>query len=285
MVAVLPSRESAAPKRYADGAVDTLVRLSAPHLSPASVRASMIPCCRAAVRSRVEPGGAGEARSSRPSGSVRTCGCVGGTGERVQAVLESGPGLHRCGMLLRTGSRRLRRNLGEVKQMLTVGSRRRAGAVDITVQWIKTSWTKQSRGGEAAARRNAAPVGFSLPRVPPGFAHFVQMSERDDFKPRSSQKDFREVGVSLRDEGDRLRVLARVEPLFGLPPRPRRPPAVRLLPGQWVHWQLNYRFTSALGIRGWSYWLDTFNIAYGPVDRDVFLSEPTVIVDECGPVR
>jgi hypothetical protein len=78
---------------------------------------------------------------------------------------------------------------------------------------------------------------------------------------------------------------ARVEPLFGLPPRPRRPPAVRLLPGQWVRWQLNYRFTSALGIRGWSYWLDTFNIAYGPVDRDVFLSEPTVIVDECGPVR
>lgn len=61
--------------------------------------------------------------------------------------------------------------------------------------------------------------------------------------------------------------------------------AVRLLPGQWVRWQLNYRFTSALGIRGWSYWLDTFNIAYGPVDRDVFLSEPTVIVDECGPVR
>lgn len=187
--------------------------------------------------------------------------------------------------MLRTGNRQLRRNLGDVKQMLTVGSRRRAGAVDITVQWIKTSWTKQSRGGEAAARRNAAPVGFSLPQVPPGFAHFVQMSERDGFEPRSSQKDFREVGVSLRDEGDRLRVLARVEPLFGLPPRPRRPPAVRLLPGQWVRWQLNYRFTSALGIRGWSYWLDTFNIAYDPIDRDVFLSEPTVIVDECGPVR
>ncbi|MEU6418183.1 hypothetical protein [Streptomyces spiralis] len=157
--------------------------------------------------------------------------------------------------------------------------------MEITVQWVKTSWTKQSRGGEAAARRNAAPLGFPLPRVPSELAHFVQMSERDDFEPRSSQKDLRELGVSLRDEGDRLRVLARVEPLFGLPPRPRRPPAVRLLPGQWVRWQLNYRFTSALGIRGWSYWLDVFNIAYGPVDRDVFLSEPTVLVDECGPVR
>ena len=137
----------------------------------------------------------------------------------------------------RTGSRHLRRNLGDVKQMLTVGSRRRAGAVDITVQWIKTSWTKQSRGGEAAARRNAAPVGFSLPQVPSGFAHFVQISERGGFEPRSSQKDLREIGVSLRDEGDRLRVLARVEPFFGLPPRPRRPPAVRLLPRQWVRWQ------------------------------------------------
>ncbi|WP_225877328.1 hypothetical protein [Streptomyces resistomycificus] len=47
----------------------------------------------------------------------------------------------------------------------------------------------------------------------------------------------------------------------------------------------NYRFSSAAGIRGWSYWLDTFNVAYGPVDSNVFLSEPTVLVDERGPVR
>lgn len=111
------------------------------------------------------------------------------------------------------------------------------------------------------------------------------MSERDGFEPHESEMDLRQVGLSLRDEGDRLRVLARVEPLFGLPPRPRRPPAVRLLPGQWVRWQLNYRFSSAAGIRDWSYWLDTFNVAYGPVDPNVFLAEPTVLVDECGPVR
>jgi hypothetical protein len=111
------------------------------------------------------------------------------------------------------------------------------------------------------------------------------MSERDGFEPHESERDLRQVGLSLRDEGDRLRVLARVEPLFGLPPRPRRPPAVRLVSGQWVRWQLNYRFSSAAGIRDWSYWLDTFNVAYGPVDPNVFLSEPTVLVDECGPVR
>lgn len=97
----------------------------------------------------------------------------------------------------------------------------------------------------------------------------------------------RDVGVSLRDDGDTLRVLAQVGPLFGMPPRPRRPPAVRLGAGEWVRWQLNYRFSSAAGIRDWSYWLDTFNIAYRPVsaDRDVFLSAPAVLVDERGPVR
>lgn len=157
--------------------------------------------------------------------------------------------------------------------------------METTVQWVRTFWTKRSRGGAAAARRNAVPVGFAMPRLPAGSAHFVQMSERDGFRPCSGEKDLDEVGVRLRDEGDRLRVHARVEPMFGLPPRPRRPPAVRLLPGQWVRWQLNYRFSSELGIHGWCYWLDTFNIAYGPVGRDVFLSEPTVTVDECGPVR
>ncbi|NJP64934.1 hypothetical protein [Streptomyces spiramenti] len=157
--------------------------------------------------------------------------------------------------------------------------------MEITVQWIRTSWTKHSRGGDAAARRNSAPTGFLVSPVPSSFAQVIKMSERDGFEPHESERDLRQVGLSLRDEGDRLRVLARVEPLFGLPPRPRRPPAVRLVPGQWVRWQLNYRFSSAAGIRDWSYWLDTFNVAYGPVDPNVFLSEPTVLVDECGPVR
>ncbi|MER6394931.1 hypothetical protein ABT263_02565 [Kitasatospora sp. NPDC001603] len=48
---------------------------------------------------------------------------------------------------------------------------------------------------------------------------------------------------------------------------------------------MNYRFSSAAGMQDWSYWLDTFNIAYGPADADVFLSAPPVLVDECGPLR
>jgi hypothetical protein len=157
--------------------------------------------------------------------------------------------------------------------------------VEVTVQWIRTSWTKQSRGGEAAARRNAAPAGFAVPAALPSGAHVVRMYERDGFDPQEGVEDLRKVDVQLREAEGRLRVLPRVQPLFAIPPRPRRPPAVRLEPGQWLRWQLNYRFSSAAGVRDWSYWLDTFNVAYGPVSADVFLSAPTVFIDERGPIR
>ncbi|MEU4654976.1 hypothetical protein AB0G32_13720 [Streptomyces sp. NPDC023723] len=157
--------------------------------------------------------------------------------------------------------------------------------MEITVQWIRTTWTKESRGGDAAARRNAAPVGFALPHEAVALAHVIRMHERDGFEPYDSREVLSKVDVQLREADDRLRIFPRVQPLFALPPRKRRPPAVRLVPGQWVRWQLNYRFSSALGIRGWTYWLDTFNIAYGPVNADVFLSAPTVFIDERGPLR
>jgi hypothetical protein len=111
------------------------------------------------------------------------------------------------------------------------------------------------------------------------------MHERDGFEPYDTQEDPGKVDVQLREANGRLRVFPRVKPLFALPPRPRRPPAVRLVPGQWVRWQLNYRFSSMAGMQDWSYWLDTFNIAYGPANAEVFLSTPTVFVDEQGPLR
>lgn len=73
--------------------------------------------------------------------------------------------------------------------------------------------------------------------------------------------------------------------MCALPPRQRRPPAVRLNRGQWARWQLNYRFSGAAGMQDWSYWLDTFTIAYGPVNTDLALSMPTVFIDEQGPLR
>jgi hypothetical protein len=84
----------------------------------------------------------------------------------------------------------------------------------------------------------------------------IRMHERDGFEPYDAQEERGKVDVQLREADGRLRVFPRVQPLLALPPRPRRPPAVRLAPGQWVRWQLNYRFSSALGIRagrtGWT---------------------------------
>ncbi|MFC0842196.1 hypothetical protein ACFH04_00350 [Streptomyces noboritoensis] len=157
--------------------------------------------------------------------------------------------------------------------------------MEITVQWIRTTWTKESRGGDAAARRNATPVGFAFPHEAAPLAHVIRMHERDGFEPYEGREVLSKVDVQLREADDRLRVFPRVQSPFALPPRKRRPPGVRLVPGQWVRWQLNYRFSSALGIRGWTYWLDTFNIAYGPVNADVFLSAPPVFIDERGPLR
>ncbi|NYI03577.1 hypothetical protein [Allostreptomyces psammosilenae] len=157
--------------------------------------------------------------------------------------------------------------------------------MEITVQWVRTSWTKRSRGGEAAVRRNAAPTGFVLPDAVGPLAHVVRMREEDDFRPRGALEELHAVDVQLREADGRLRVFPRIPPLFALPPRRRRPPAVWLVPGQWVRWQLNYRFSSAMGLRDWSYWLDTFNIAHGPVAADAFLGTPDVLVDERGPVR
>ncbi|WP_432247627.1 hypothetical protein ACRAR1_06600 [Streptomyces sanyensis] len=157
--------------------------------------------------------------------------------------------------------------------------------MEITVQWVRTSWTKESRGGESAARRNAAPIGFRLPHASRSLAHVVRMREEDGFRPHDTLGDLGEVDVQLREAEGRLRVFPRVQPLFALPPRRRRLPAVHLVPGQWVRWQLNYRFSSALGIRDWSYWLDTFNVAYGPVTGDLFCGRPDFCIDEQGPVR
>ncbi|WP_405444648.1 hypothetical protein OG350_01145 [Streptomyces achromogenes] len=48
--------------------------------------------------------------------------------------------------------------------------------MEITMQWIRTSWTKHSRGGKAAALRNAAPTGFLVSPVPASFAQVIRMS-------------------------------------------------------------------------------------------------------------
>ncbi|HYI15499.1 MAG TPA: hypothetical protein VEX37_08915 [Thermomicrobiales bacterium] len=157
--------------------------------------------------------------------------------------------------------------------------------MDVIVQVVRTSWTKRSRGGLEAARRNAAPIGFVLPTTRAPLVHEVFIEEVVGFEPRGlirSELAASEL-VQLRLEDGLLRVQCPVTP-WGMPRRWRRPPAVRLALGGWLRWQVNYRFAGSCG-GDWSYRLDTVNVAHGPVVLDVFLGVPTRHVDERAGLR
>ncbi len=154
--------------------------------------------------------------------------------------------------------------------------------VDVVAQWVRMSWTKKSRGGPAAARRNAAPVGFVLPTLNCPAVHEVLMDEAHHFEPRHATREGPpdRASVGLKEADGRLRVELAVTP-WSMPRRWRRPPAVWLQRGEWVRWQVNYRFSWPAARGGaWSYRLDTLNVAYGPTAADVFTRTPTRHVDE-----
>ncbi|GAA1031048.1 MULTISPECIES: hypothetical protein [Amycolatopsis] len=164
--------------------------------------------------------------------------------------------------------------------------------MDAVVQWVCTSWTKKSRGGAEAARRNAAPIAFPLPALTAPFTHVVRMGEETDFEPRCAawegERDKApsplDSTVRLDEADDLLRVKLETTHFGRRSGRPRRPPARRLARGEWLRWQVNYRFT---GFRSgnWHYRLDTLNVAYGPVSPDLFLGTPTHTIEELGFLR
>jgi hypothetical protein len=59
---------------------------------------------------------------------------------------------------------------------------------------------------------------------------------------------------------------------------------VLLKPGEWVRWQINYRFVGCC-TGDWSYRFETLSVAHGQVSVDTFLGEPTYVVDERGYLR
>ncbi|WP_344894055.1 hypothetical protein [Actinomadura meridiana] len=118
--------------------------------------------------------------------------------------------------------------------------------------------------------------------------HEVLMHEHDDFQPRFSTHEGppgspSDTGVLLKETNGLLRVQLVATPL-GMPRRWRRPPAVRLAPGHWLRWQINYRFTGPHGGE-WTYQLDTLNITYGPAPANLFLGTPTHHITELAPLR
>jgi hypothetical protein len=111
------------------------------------------------------------------------------------------------------------------------------------------------------------------------------MDERDDFQPRSATRagpPNRDDGVLLREADGLLRVELVITP-FGMPRRWRRPPALRLAHGEWLRWQVNYRFSGRLG--DWTYRLDTLNISHGQAPTDLFLGTPAHQVSELAHLR
>ena len=160
--------------------------------------------------------------------------------------------------------------------------------MDAVVQWVRTSWTKQSRGEPGATRRNAAPTAFPLPPTQTPFVHQILMAEHDDFQPHATVREglpdsSPDSGVLLREDNGLLRVQLTVKP-YGMPRRWRRPPAVRLAPGDWLRWQINYRFAGTHD-GDWTYQLDTLNIAHGPAPANLFLGTPHHHVNELATLR
>jgi hypothetical protein len=157
-------------------------------------------------------------------------------------------------------------------------------AMDVTVQWVRTSWTKRSRGAPHADARNRAPVAFVLPPGPSPLVHEVLMQESDDFRPRFEVTDTlpAKTRLRLRERGEALTVQVGIG--FGAPCRGYRP-SVTIRPGEWLRWQMNKRSSSFAGMGDWHYELQTVNIAFGPVRPDAFLGRPPHLVDELAALR
>lgn len=149
------------------------------------------------------------------------------------------------------------------------------------MQRIRTSWTKRSRGCPDASRRNAAPVGLALPVIRADLLHEVTIDEVGGFIPSAVTGDTNDLNdIDLDLTNGRLRVYCRIDQ-YGRPQGDRRPPAVRINVGEWLRWQVNYRFGQAcLCGNDWSYRLDTVNVALAPAAPDLFLGPPTRHVDE-----
>ena len=156
--------------------------------------------------------------------------------------------------------------------------------MDVTVQWIRTMWTKRSRGAPHSDARNRAPLAFVLPAGPGPLLHDVLMQERDGFHPHFTVTEELPARwrLHLREKAGDLTV--QLPRGFGVPVRNYRP-SVTIGRGEWLRWQMNSRFSSATGRNDWMYELQTVNLAFGPVERDAFLGVPSHLVDELASLR
>lgn len=152
--------------------------------------------------------------------------------------------------------------------------------MDVVAQWVRISWTKRTRGGAEARRRNTVPLAFTLPEVASPLSHEITFGEETGYVPHWKVRHVAPGQDDLRlDEEDGvLRVHLVPEPCAS-PTRWRRPPAVRLAEGRWLRWRINYRL-HGMCCGEPSYRQDTLNLAYGKVTPTVFHGTPAHHVDE-----
>jgi hypothetical protein len=147
----------------------------------------------------------------------------------------------------------------------------------VVVQLIEVWWTKLSRGGEAATRRNAIPDAFPLTRIDGTYvANRYSVDEENDFRPRILEEYSLPSPPRLHEE---LILRQTGEGAFsigvlhthrtGAPYRRRQDPVFKLGPGEIGRVVVNGRHS---GYHGWRYRKATYNVAVGSgMGLDVFL--------------
>lgn len=146
----------------------------------------------------------------------------------------------------------------------------------LSVQLIRTSWTKLSRGMPGAGLRSGLPEAARLPGGLGDQMHELLFTEESGFScvERVAAIDAR-IWVRRGDGGHLLVSLA--EPKYRGVPRRGFRPQVPLAPGEWVRWRYNWRWP---GKDTWFYEDEVWNIAHGDVDPGAFLGKPGSVVDE-----
>lgn len=163
----------------------------------------------------------------------------------------------------------------------------------LIVQEIVTNWTKASRTGQGARRRNAVPASLPLPHTPaaPGrltslVHHQVAYPEAREFQADRSRFETRplnrgetlRVGCALvRHVDGGAEVVWAWHRRCGAPPRSEHPRTVlTLAAGEWGRVRWSGRRSSLFGMQGWSYQQTTVNVAvHAGVPLDPFPGQPT----------
>ena len=168
------------------------------------------------------------------------------------------------------------------------------------VQFIETTWTKASRSGDGAARRNALPAGLVWPQgdAPPALPtpsqgaaaparvllHRVGFGEADGFVARETATwgtlrdlDAALPGLTLRVHEGSLQLGFAWTWGVGAPERNSQP-LFRVKPGAWGQVVFNGRFGSSMAGAGFEHFYRqyTYNVGVAVEAADVFVSTEPV---------